>query len=38
MDITAADGGACVIGFSYTGAACIEFDAGSQTVPSIMVR
>jgi hypothetical protein len=37
MDITTADGGTCVIEFSYIGAACVEFGAGSQTIPSIMV-
>ena len=38
MDIPAADGGSCVIEFSSIGAARAEFDAGFQTIPSIMVR
>jgi hypothetical protein len=37
MDITTADGGACVIEFSYIIAACAEFGSGFQTIPSIMV-
>jgi hypothetical protein len=37
MDITTADGGACVIAFSSIGAACADFGSGFQTIPSIMV-
>jgi hypothetical protein len=37
MDTTTADGGACVIEFSYIVAACAEFGSGFQTIPSIMV-
>jgi hypothetical protein len=37
MDVTTADGGACVIEFSYIGAACVEFGSCFQTIPPIMV-
>jgi hypothetical protein len=37
MDITTADGGACVIECSYIDAACADFGSGFQTIPSIMV-